>query len=271
MTNPIDSINITSSNAYAIKQNNSNSVAFRGGATLEKTPQTDSYEKKRHTGRNITLGSIGAVAVAGLIDQFVFKGKYRTKLFELTQTNWKKLVEKFTKKSSEPKPPTPPATATKPPTEITANNVTKRKKIKKAKIDNGTTVTPEQQAKYDKEIAYQPLNQGQRSAKAALEFQNTAQRRELNSIGSLTGRTEEVANAVPKSQKGLRNGRYQHENGNIYCYHQGKVSKIELFQKSKNGPVANGVITDSVKIAKHMGQHNIEPSQLRIFKPAQKA
>ena len=263
MTNPIDSINILSSNAYAIKQNNSNPVAFRGGATLEKTPQTDSYEKKRHTGRNITLGSIGAIAVAGLIDQFVFKGKYRTKLFEFTQTNWKKLVEKFTKKSSEQKPPTPPATATKPPTEITANTVTKRKKIKKAKIDNGTTVTPEQQAKYDKEIAYQPLSKEQSSTKTGLDKQNAAQRRELNSIGSLTGKKAQVkAATTPKTRKA--DGAYLHPHtGNIYYLKDGKITQIRL--KDKGGRASN-TINDPKKIAKHLAKWDISFKDLQATK-----
>ena len=72
---------------------------------LENSPENDVYEKNgMSTGGKVTLVTLGAIAVAGLVDQFAFKGKYRNMLWTKLQNAWNSIRNKADDKLIDPKP-----------------------------------------------------------------------------------------------------------------------------------------------------------------------
>ena len=135
-------------------------------------------------------------------------------------------------------------------------------------------VTPQMQAAYDKSIAYQPLTQSQKQAKAVREAQNAAQRAELNTVGNTAKGSEALASVKTSAQKAenvaktIKDGAYINpSSNNTYYTKNGQVVKIRTTQPNSKGEI---YITDPVKIAKHMAKHNVNletfaiPQQLSV-------
>ena len=123
-------------------------------------------------------------------------------------------------------------------------------------------VTPKMQAQYDADIAYQPLKPKQKAAKAKIDAANAAQRAELNSVKNNSKgaeKLETVAQAATKAEnaaKTIKDGAHLNpSNKNIYFTKNGKVTQIRTAAPNSNGEY---VITDPLKIAKHLEKHNIK-------------
>lgn len=122
-------------------------------------------------------------------------------------------------------------------------------------------VTPEMQAAYDKSIAYKPLTQKQKSAKAVIDAQNKAQRAELNAIKNNSKGAEQLASVTQAAQKAetvakhIKDGAHLNPaNKNIYFTTGGKVTQIRTAVPNSKGEY---VITDPLKIAKHLEKQQI--------------
>lgn len=135
-------------------------------------------------------------------------------------------------------------------------------------------VTPQMQAAYDRSIAYQPLTQSQKQAKAVREAQNVAQRAELNTVANTAKGGEALATVKVNAQKAENVAKTicdgPHLNPatqNTYYTQKGKVVKIKTANPNSKG---EEFITDPVKIAKHLAKHNVNletfaiPQQLSV-------
>lgn len=131
-------------------------------------------------------------------------------------------------------------------------------------VQNGMNdiVTPEMQAAYDKSIAYNPLTKKQKTAKAALDSANKAQRAELNSIANNSRGVEgleTVAQAAKKAEnaaKIIKDGAHLDPvSKNIYFTKNGQVTQIRTAVPNSKGEFT---ITDPVKIAKHLEKNKID-------------
>lgn len=135
-------------------------------------------------------------------------------------------------------------------------------------------VTPQMQAAYDRSIAYQPLTQSQKQAKAVREAQNVAQRAELNTVANTAKGGEALASVKTSAQKAENVAKTicdgPHLNPatqNTYYTQKGKVVKIKTAKPNSKG---EEFITDPVKIAKHLAKHNVNletfaiPQQLSV-------
>lgn len=136
-------------------------------------------------------------------------------------------------------------------------------------------VTPKMQAKYDADIAYQPLTPKQKAVKAQLDAKNAAQRAELNSIKNNSRgaeKLESVAQAAAKSEaaaKAIKDGAHLNPaNKNIYFTKNGQVTQIRTAVPNSNGEY---VITDPKKIAKHLSKHNIKLEEFALGNTATRA
>ena len=144
-------------------------------------------------------------------------------------------------------------------------NANTRKMVEKA---GAGTVTPAQQAAYDRAIAYQAPTASQKAAMAERHAANAAQRRELNSIAhNSTGaenlvRAKAVAQAEASAAKAVTSGPIRHANGNIYHIENGAITKVELFQRNKAGELVKNTVelTDPTKIAKHLAKQGVSLS-----------
>ena len=130
------------------------------------------------------------------------------------------------------------------------------------------------QAAYDRSIAYQPLTQSQKQAKAVREAQNAAQRAELNTVANTAKGGEALATVKVNAQKAenvvktICDGPHLNPaTQNTYYTQKGKVVKIKTANPNSKGEV---FITDPVKIAKHLAKHNVNletfaiPQQLSV-------
>ncbi len=109
------------------------------------------------------------------------------------------------------------------------------------------TVTPKMQAEYNSQIAFQPLTQEQKIAKANLDMANKAQRAELNSIRNNSTGAENLLTRTT-------DGWHVNPNGNMYFTKNGQVTQIRTKNPNSNGEYT---ITDPLKIAKHMSKHDV--------------
>ena len=144
-------------------------------------------------------------------------------------------------------------------------NANTRKMVEKA---GAGTVTPAQQAAYDKAIAYQAPTAAQKTAMAERHAANATQRRELNSIANNSTGAEKLvaakatAQAEAKAAKTVTSGPIRHANGNIYHVENGAVTKVELFQRNKAGELVKNPVelTDPTKISKHLAKQGVNIS-----------
>lgn len=143
----------------------------------------------------------------------------------------------------------------------------KSRKLVEESLDG--IVTPQAQAAYDKEIAYRPLNQKQKAAKARLDSKNKAQRAELNSIANNSKgaeKLEALATTLAKEEQiaqKLADGAHKVASSpNTYITQNGKVVKIITAHPNSKGETE---IIDPMKIAKHLSKYDINPSS---FLPA---
>jgi hypothetical protein len=127
------------------------------------------------------------------------------------------------------------------------------------------TVTAEQQAAYDREIAYRPLDQQGKKDLAQLRKKNAEQSKELNSIknnskgGENLQQVKQAAKAEEKIAKTVKDGAHVNQsNQNIYFTKDGKVTQIRLATPNSKGEY---VVSDPVKIAKHLAKHNVNISE----------
>lgn len=143
-------------------------------------------------------------------------------------------------------------------------NANTRKMVEKA---GAGTVTPAQQAAYDRAIAYQAPTAAQKTAIAELHSANAAERAVKNSIGNRNcygagnlRLVEASAQAEAKAAKIVANRAYRHPGtGNIYHVQNGAITRVELYQRNKAGEfVKNSVeLTDPAKISKHLAKQEV--------------
>ena len=288
---------------------NPQSVNFRSAGALERVPETDRYEKKEQNSlRNVVLGTAVVIGLAATIDACFFKSKGRKKVVEFAKETWEKMFSKSKEK------PSTPETQVKPPVtdlssksqkqngvKISEKPVAKRQKWSRkitpdresqvvsniyiSYVDGNTrklveksksgTVSKKQQARYDRGIKYKPMSSQQENIMAKKALENSAQRAELNSIGSLAEVSDKLKTIATESIPEMKiiNNVCTNSNGNVYHFDDaGNVVKVELFQRLKDGTLkANGELTDTLKIQKHLTKQNVKLSDMKEFTMAQSA
>lgn len=144
------------------------------------------------------------------------------------------------------------------------NANSKSRKLVEQHLDD--IVTPEMQAAYNKQIAYQAPTQKQKAAISNLHNKNTAQKAELSSVKNNSKGTEalqEVAQNASKNEaiaKIIKDGPHINPtNKNIYFTKNGQIIQIRTAIPNANGEY---VISDPKKIAKHLAKHNIKLEEL---------
>jgi hypothetical protein len=128
-----------------------------------------------------------------------------------------------------------------------------RKLVEQAKQD---VVTPEMQAKYDREIAFKEMTQEEKTANAINNAKNAEQRKELNSIANNSKGAEELAKlgeTMKAEEKALKrvltDGEYTLD-GNRYLIKDGKIQEMTLKgalkPQTREASIANHEIKNNV-------------------------
>lgn len=189
--------------------------------------QQSKEKKELSTGTKIAIATTVGTGLALLVDYFVFKGKYSKKAINYIKNLFKKPTTQTTQK-----PPTGSTTAGG--TTGMANTVQQ--------------LTPAEQA--------QALNK--------LHETNAIQRAELNSIKNNARGAEKLEQVAVNIQKEnavlnkLGTNTITHANGNVYHLKDGKVVKVDLYNRCKDGTLKfNKSLESELKIAKHLSKQNV--------------
>lgn len=230
---------------------------------------TQPQEKKSSNGWLLGLGTAIVGAGIWLLSKGKSKGitetiskaleKAKGKAWECISKGTKKTRIKGTSVSGASKPITNAREA-----EIVQNINTQhvsgntRKIVEQAERN---VVTPEMQAKYDRQIAYKAPTGEEKQAMAVNEAKNKAQRAKLNNVtnNSKGGEKLETVKETLKAQEvaaaKVQNNSFVHPtNKNTYTIKDGQVVEIKTVTPNSKGEYS---ITDPKKIAKHMAKHNI--------------
>ena len=246
------------------------------------TKKEDTKKEGMSTAAKVAIGTTVGIGVAALVDAIFFKGKYSKKVISF----FKNLFSK--PKTTAPTKPTTGATTTGVSSGVstsikTPNNTSPISNAQEASVVNnintqyvnGNTrrlvekasrdvVTPQQQAAYDRAIAYQAPTSQQQAAIDKLHAANATQRAELNSIANNSKGAEKLQQVAQKATTegqalaNLGTNTIKHANGNIYHIQNGKVVKVDLYQKCADGTLKfNHSLDGELKIAKHLSKQNV--------------
>jgi len=276
--------NLVNTNPYLYKNNvNCNYPAFTG--EVETQPQYDTTEFSNQAQEElpknggttsrplfwVTLTALAAVAVLkrGKIAEIVNKllGKNKdvvSKSAEKAATTLEKAKGKENLGANVPKKQrvknTSVTGASKPITneseaKIIQNIETKNANNKSRKLfqqHQNDIVTPQQQAAYDKSIAYVAPTQQEAKAIEQLHKTNANQRVSVNTVentakgGKNLTTVKKSIEKVPALKEGINIGK----NGDLLTVKNGKVVHIRTKTDGR-------VITDELKIAKHINKHQV--------------
>lgn len=249
------------------------SVSFSGKQIIE----SDSAEEKSNTGTILTTAALGIGAflvgknwntIKGLFNQLLKgkTGKHVKTALERAKNKMSGIVhpnKKHSIKGTSVKGANAPVSNAQE-ARILQNIDTKHANSKSRKLVNqhmDDIVTPEMQARYNREIAYQPLTPKQKAAKAQMDSANRAQRAEMNAIKNNSKGSEKietVAQAAKKAEtaaKTIKDGAHINPNNkNIYFTKNGQVTQIRTATPNSKGEY---IISDPAKIAKHLAKHKI--------------